>query len=219
MHQQNLVLQQVNERNEKLRKALKLLQKNQQQMPPSKRFKASQQNSDDSWLGSNSDRAVSDVSLTDDEPVVVPNLNMALNSEQLFDTSGLSPGNNDINITSSSEFVVSPRIKESPKRNKQHDEIRRLKELGNKKVERTKSEWHTKERNSPTEKSWATKFLKPSTTKITEKATDVKKTDKRLSMSLKKANPSKVKQSLIHFNKPKNENNREVNNKKKRLRN
>lgn len=206
-------LKQVNERNKKLLKALQLLQKSQQQLPPNKRFRPSQQNSDDSWLGSNSDRAASDISLTDEEPVAALNLNVAINSEQLFDTSALSPGNNDTNIISSSEFVTSPRVKESPKRNKQHDEMHRLKDCNNKRLERTKSEWHKKERNSPTEKTWATKFLKPSTTKTTENSVDIKKTDKRLCLSLKKTNSSKMKQSLIHFNKVNDNSNREVSNK------
>ena len=213
LQQQDLELKQVNERNQKLLKALQLLQKSQQQLPPNKRFRSFQQNSDDSWLGSNSDHFASDISLTDEEPVAAPNLNMALNSEQLFDTSALSPGNNNTNITASSEFVTSPRVKESPKRNKQRDEILRLKDCNNKKLERTKSEWHTKERNSPTEKSWATKFLKPSTTKTTENSADIKKIDKKLCLSLKKINPSKMKQSLIHFNKTKENTNREVSNK------
>ncbi|TMW50504.1 hypothetical protein DOY81_004432 [Sarcophaga bullata] len=212
LHQQDVELKQVNDRNKKLLKALQLLQKSQQELPPNKRFRSSQQNSDDSWFGNNSDRAASDISLTDEEPVAAPNLNMALNSEQLFDTSALSPGDNDTSIISSSEFVTSPRVKESPKRNKQHDEMLRLKDRNNKRLERTKSEWHTKERNSPTEKSWATKFLKPSTAKTTEKSVDIKKTDKRLCLSLKKTNPSKMKQSLIHFNKTKDNSNRETNN-------
>lgn len=213
MQQQDLELKQVNERNQKLLKALQLVQKGQQQLPPSKRFRSSQQNSDDSWLGSNSDRAASDVSLTDEEPVVAANLNIALNSEQLFDTSAFSPGNNDTNITSSSELVISPRVKESPKRNKQHDELLRLKDCNSKRLERTKSEWHTKERSSPTEKSWATKFLKPSTAKAMENPIDIKKTDKRLCLSLKKTNPSKMKQSLIPFDKMKDNSSREVSSK------
>lgn len=195
MLQRDIELKQVKERNEKLHKALELLQKNQQ---PAKRFKSRQS---ESWLSNNSineDRINSDISLTDDEPMGASNLNMAINSEQLFETSGISPARNNVSVTSS-EFVISPMPKVSPKRNKQHDQMRCLKDRNNKSLEKTKSEWHTKERNSPVEKSWASKFVKPSTSK--QALDDIRKIDKRLCLSLKKPNPSKIKQSLIPFNK------------------
>ncbi|XP_065360997.1 uncharacterized protein CtIP isoform X2 [Calliphora vicina] len=195
LEQRDLELQQIKERNEKLNKALLLLQ-NQQQ--PAKRFKS--QHGDDYWSGNNSsqeERANSDLSIIDDEPMGVTNLNMALNSEQLFDTSALSQSKNNVSLTSSSELIQSPRTKESPKRNKQRD-IRRCLKDRNKSLERSKSEWNIKDRNSPAEISWAMKLLQPD-----KNGGEVKKCgDKKLCLSLKKPNPSKIKQSLLNFNKP-----------------
>lgn len=206
MHQRELELQQVKERNEKLNKALYLLQKAQQ---PAKRFKSQQNSTCEDCVGS-------DLTLIDDEPMGASNLNIALNSEQLFETSALSPTNNDVSMTSSSsssEIIQSPRIKESPKRNRQRDSMRYLKDRSIKYLQRSKSEWHTKERNSPSEKSWAMKFVQPAKVMASEEKIcgEGKNTaDKKLYLSLKKPNPSKIKQSLINFNKSKESTFREV---------
>ncbi|KAM7358733.1 CTBP-interacting protein [Cochliomyia hominivorax] len=205
--QRDLELQQVKERNEKLNKALQLIQKNQHQQP-AKRLKLQTNNDkDESWLGHNSSQenvTHSDLSLTDDERLGASNLNVAINSEQLFDTSALSQSKND--VSSSSEMLMSPCIKISPKRNKQRDTMISLKQHNHKALERSKTEWQSKERNSPVQKSWAMKFLEPNKTKTVENklGSETKKSlDKRLCLSLKKTNPSKMKQSLIHFNKSK----------------
>lgn len=204
LEQRDLELKQVKERNETLNKALELLQTTQQSH---KRKKASTPSNSQPWLaniGNSEERTTSDTSLTDDEPIAATNLNMAINSEQLFETSSLSPGRNDVSTTSS-EFIISPRHKDSPKRNKQRENMLSLKERNHKRLEKSNTEWHRKERNSPIEKSWAESFLKPSTSKAVESknTADLKKTEKRGILSLNRHNPSKMKQSLIHFSKPK----------------
>ncbi|KNC20627.1 hypothetical protein FF38_06912 [Lucilia cuprina] len=207
LKQRDLELQQIKERNEKLNKALQLLQTNQQQQP-AKRYKS--QHGDDSWLANNNslqeEHVTSDLSLTDDEPIGASNLNMALNSEQLFETSALSQSKSDVSLPSSLEVLTSPRVKESPKRNHQRDIMRCFRDR-NKPVERSKSEWNTKDRKSPAEKSWTMKFLQPEKVKSTEGKTNVEAkklaVDKRLCLSLRKPNPSKVKQSLLNFDKSK----------------
>lgn len=203
-------LQQIKERNEKLNKALQLLQKKQ---PPAKRFKSQQ--TDDSWLSahnSSQDNVTnSDLSMTDDERLGATNFNIALNSEQLFETSVLSQSKNDVSITTSSEMLQSPQVKESPKRNKQRDDFLRLKRGANRCLEKSKSEWQSKERtSSPVEKSWTMKGLQATKVKEDKGNSEKTTTEKRLKLSLKKTNPSKMKQSLIHFNKSKENSFREV---------
>lgn len=205
LQQRDLELKQVKERNEKLNKALKLLQTNQH---TNKRFKS--QNSDDSWLGNVS----SELSLTDDEHSMGrTNLNMALNSEQLFETSSLSQPNNISTSSTEIAHIESPKPRESLKRNREQIIKHCLKDRNDTVLGRTKSDWRKKESSSPAEKSWALKFVHPTKAKSSvENVGDVSKKslDKKLSLTFKKTNPSKMKQSLIHFNKPKDVSYKEV---------
>lgn len=154
--------------------------------------------------------------MTDDERLGASNLNMAINSEQLFDTSALSQSKNDVSITNASEMLHSSQIKVSPKRNKQRDDLLSLKRGANRVLQKSKTEWQGKERtSSPVEKSWTMKCLQATKVKASpeDKGNSEMKTtttDKRLKLSLKKTNPSKMKQSLIHFNKSKENSFREV---------
>ncbi|XP_005188935.4 J domain-containing protein DDB_G0295729 [Musca domestica] len=209
-------LQSVKERNERLNKALEFLQKQQEQ--PHKKFKA---NSNDDPLirqtqfkppkvCNNSDNSL-DISIDEDTDDGVEsegsasNLNMALNSEQLFETSVVSPAKPAAiePLKSSSEIITSPRAKLVPRRNRQKENIKDAMEK-QMVLEKSKSECNLKEQQA--NKSWTMAFLKPSTTvAVSSKSTDGKvgvtrKPDKRMNLSLKKTNPSKIRQTVLPFN-------------------
>uniref|UniRef100_A0A1I8P890 Uncharacterized protein n=1 Tax=Stomoxys calcitrans TaxID=35570 RepID=A0A1I8P890_STOCA len=209
--QRDAELDKFKERNEQLNKALQLLQ-NEQQRRPSKKFRAHQEDSSDKHLQSAQNKnlnqnitgGLSDISLTDDETYAsASHLNMALNSEQLFETSLISPAKPEASITSALELVISPRSKAAP--------IRRLKEKENmrlskaKSLETSKSENYEKESSSQTNKSWAMTLLRPTTSvatsskRMASKVGVNKKPEKKINLSLKKANPSKMKQSILQF--------------------
>lgn len=227
----NEELQGIKARNEQLNKALELLQKSQQ---PSKKFKTN----DNKWLppppqvppdknngdvGNNSTSCLTDISLTDEDDAGTAggsNLNMALNSEQLFETTIISPAKPEVSpiAKSASEMIISPRAKLMPRRNKQKENIRVAVDR-NKILEKSKSELSVKETATSQSKSWAMALLKPSSSVLPkvvsakEKKVGIdKKPEKKLNLSLKKVNPSKMKQSILHFNNSKDSSAIEVRN-------
>ncbi|XP_073842556.1 CTBP-interacting protein [Musca autumnalis] len=219
-------LQSFKDRNEQLNKALEFLQKQQQ---PHKKFKGEH---NENHFGTtqtkicnrnnNSIVPLSDLSITTDEDDAdvasensASNLNMALNSEQLFETSVISPAKPPPPapaepIQSSSEKVISPRAKLMPRRNKQRGENSQPAKERQALLEKSKSEIPPGKDTSsqPANKSWAMAFLKPSTfnsggttSKVVECKVGInRKPDKRVNLSLKKVNPSKVKQTILPFN-------------------
>uniref|UniRef100_A0A1A9V550 Uncharacterized protein n=1 Tax=Glossina austeni TaxID=7395 RepID=A0A1A9V550_GLOAU len=138
--------------------------------------------------------ASNDMSLSEEDSVKGANLNVALNSEQLFENSLLSP--------TQSEFI-SARSKLISKYNKQNESRRCLKDKNTKVSSKQNHVWHTKEQSNSSVKSWASKFINPSTPsprKLNLKeAIAQKEALGKLSLSHRKIKPnsSKLKQATI----------------------
>lgn len=138
--------------------------------------------------------ASNDMSLSEEDSVNGANLNVALNSEQLFENSLLSP--------TQSEFI-STRSKLISKYNKQNESRRCLKNKNTKVSSKQNHVWHTKAQSSSTVKSWASKFINPPTPspkKLNLKeAIAQKEALGKLSLSHRKVKPnsSKLKQATI----------------------
>ncbi|XP_075161507.1 CTBP-interacting protein [Haematobia irritans] len=200
-------LHKIRERNEELNQALELLQ-SEQQSRPSKKFKAhNERTTKPSPLiraKNNNAGGLTDTSLTDDDYAGPSNLNMALNSEQLFESSGLSsPAKSETSIISASEVPISPHNKVGTLRSQKEKE--NLHSTNVKSLEKSKSEWQSRDtaNTSQSNKSWALSFFpKPNATVSAKRNGKIGvniKPEKKVNLSLKKTNPSKIKQATLQF--------------------
>ncbi|KAL9901699.1 CTBP-interacting protein [Glossina fuscipes fuscipes] len=138
--------------------------------------------------------ASNDMSLSEEESVNCANLNVALNSEQLFENSLLSPTQSE---------VISTRTKLISKYNEENESRRCLKDKNTKVPSRQNHVWYSKAQSSFTGKSWASKFVNPPKTsprKLNLKEAIAQKgAVGKLSLSHRKIKPnsSKLKQTTI----------------------